>query len=240
MGARPLSPLISSGPMRSVSVLLLFLLLSLTTAPLQAQTMRSTPEVPHASHAAGRPLLAIPLRATVVPPRRFWFSMLAGASTGAALGGMAVSMTGVPSDQVGIHRFRAGATYGVMGGVLAGALSLRGAARPEPSHSFWIDRWNTPLLLGMAATQTLDYTSTRYFRERGKDEWLLTNGLVDHRAAFVATEVSAVASATALAWIFHRTGHHRLERIFEAGYITVGITSAIANYRYPAVGHALF
>lgn len=202
--------------------------------------MRSTPEASQAPSVTGRLLPVIPRRSTVVPPRRFWFSMLAGAGAGAVLGSTTVPMTGVPAGQVGIQRFRAGATYGVMGGVLAGALALRGTAEPAPSHSFWIDRWNTPLLLGMAATQTLDYTSTRYFRERGKDEWLLTNGLVDNRTAFLATEVTAVASATALAWIFHRTGHHRLERLFEAGYITVGVTSAVANYRYPTVGHALF
>lgn len=226
--------------MRSVSALLLFLLLFLSTAPLQAQTLHGTPEAPPAHKAAHPAPAVIPLPQTVLPPRRFWLAMIAGAGAGAALGSTAISMAGVPASQVGAQRFRAGATYGAMGGVLAGALALRGSAEPAPSHSFWIDRWNTPLLLGMAATQALDFTSTRYFRERGKGEWLLTNGVVDNRAAFIATEVTAVASATALAWILHRTGHHRMERLFEAGYITVGVTSAVANYRYPTVGHALF
>lgn len=226
--------------MRSVSALLLFLLLFLSTAPLQAQAARGPQTSPSSGTGGAGSATETPRAKTAAPPRRFWLSMLAGAGAGAVLGSTAVPMTGVPAAQVGAQRFRAGATYGLMGGVLAGALALRGTAEPTPSHSFWIDRWNTPLLLGMAATQTLDYTSTRYFRARGKDEWLLTNGLVDNRSAFIATEVTAVASATALAWLFHRTGHHRLERLFEAGYITVGVTSAVANYRYPTVGHALF
>jgi len=185
-------------------------------------------------------LCSLPLGAQTPVPKRVWLSMLAGAGAGAMLGSTSMSTTGLSPGQVGVHRLRAGATYGLMGGVLAGALELPGASASEASHNFWKDRLNTPLLAGMAATQVLDYTSTRYFRSRGKDEWLLTNGLVDNRPAFITTEVTAVASATAMAWILHRTGHHRLEHLFEAGYITMGVTSAVANYRYPAVGHALF
>ncbi|MGH9483150.1 MAG: hypothetical protein ACRD1L_13765, partial [Terriglobales bacterium] len=139
------------------------------------------------------------------------------------------------------HEWRAGLAYGAIGGTLAAAaaVALTPASAPAP-HRFWWDKANTPLFISIAAVQALDYTSTRYFRERGKDEYLLTNSLVDHRAAFAATEVSAAAAGIGLSYLFHRGGHHKAERWVAAGYIAVGVISAVANYRYPATGHALF
>src|SRR6185437_11123425 len=131
----------------------------------------------------------------------------------------------------------AGAVGGVLGASLAKAVSPESAPAP---HRFWLDRWNTPLITGIATVQVLDFTSTRYFRDRGKDEWLLTNPLVDNRPAFTATEISAAAAGIGLSYLFHRSGHHRLERWAAAGYIAFGAVSAVANYRYPATGHALF
>ncbi len=51
-------------------------------------------------------------------------------------------------------------------------------------HRFW-DKTNTALFAGVGAARTLDYVSTRYFRDRGADEWLLTNDIVDNKALFV-------------------------------------------------------
>ncbi|MGH9393602.1 MAG: hypothetical protein ACRD1E_05485, partial [Terriglobales bacterium] len=116
-------------------------------------------------------------------------------------------------------------------------------ARPEAAaapHRFWLDGWNSPLFAGIAAVQGLDFASTRYFRDRGKNEWLLTNKLVDNRTAFTATEISAAAAGIGLSYLLHRGGHHRLERWAAAGYIVFGMVSAVANYRYPGSGHALF
>jgi hypothetical protein len=165
----------------------------------------------------------------------------AGATTGALIGARGLSFAAVaPADRTA-HAWRAGATYGVIGGVLGAALAER-AQGPGPAmpHRFWLDRWTTPLIAGIGAVQVLDYTSTRYFRDRGKDEWLLTNSLVDKRGAFVATEVSAAAAGVSLMYLFHRAGHHKLERWAAAAYVAFGVLSAVANYRYPATGHALF
>lgn len=92
----------------------------------------------------------------------------------------------------------------------------------------------------MFAAQVLDYASTRYFRDRGMPEWLLTDRLVDNQAAFIATETLTVAAAVGLAFVLYRTGHPRWARWFEGGYIAVGVVSAVGNYRYPASGRDLF
>lgn len=164
-----------------------------------------------------------------------------GVIAGAVIGTEALDFSAVPSYARRGHEFRAGLTYGAIGGVLAAGLAARwsasGAAEP---HNFFFDKWNTPLFLGIAAVQTLDFTSTRYFRERGKDEWLLTNQLVDNRPAFVTTEIAAASSAVALSYLLHRSGHHGWERVVAAAYIAFGAISAIANYRYPKTGHGLF
>lgn len=147
----------------------------------------------------------------------------------------------MPADQRTAHEWRAGLTYGAIGGVLGATTAIALTPYGEPAaHRFWWDKANTPLFLGIGVVQVLDYTSTRYFRDRGKDEYLLTDSLVDNRAAFAATEISAAASGIGLSYLFHRGGHHKAERWVAAGYIALGVVSAVANYRYPATGHALF
>lgn len=171
--------------------------------------------------------------------RANWLAMGGGFATGALFGARGLSFASVPPGVVTAHRVRAALTYGTMTGVIAGALSMRKPTEGAP-HRFWIDRWNTPLFLGVIGIQAVDYASTRYFRDRGKAEWLLTNHLVDDRTAFVATEIGAVATSVGISYILHQTGHHRWERAISFAHITMGGVSAYANYRYPRTGHALF
>ncbi|HZT73301.1 MAG TPA: hypothetical protein VE996_06605 [Terriglobales bacterium] len=195
--------------------------------------------------------LAIPARGQAPPPAprqrhlpaHFWLAAAAGLAAGLAIGEAGVSYAAVAPGQRAVQRVRVGVTFGAIGAALGAGWAAAAAPYPpgeNAPHSFWRDRWNTPLLAGIVTVQALDYTSTRYFRDRGLPEWLLTNSLVDNRAAFIATEAASVAAAIALAYVLHRTGHHRWERLFEAGYVGMGMVSAIANYRYPTVGHALF
>lgn len=185
---------------------------------------------------------APPPKTTPPPPtKKIVWATVAGVAAGALIGTRGLTFAQLPPSERGAHELRAGLTYGAIGGVLTAAGATRWFAGPAtPSHDFFWDRWNTPLFLGIAAVQGLDFSSTRYFRDRGKDEWLLTNHLVDNRPAFAATEVAAGAAGIGLSYLLHRSGHHRLERWVAAGYIAVGIASAVANYRYPAVGHAIF
>jgi hypothetical protein len=173
--------------------------------------------------------------------KKILWAGVAGATAGVLAGTRAISFASVAPSDRGAHVLRSGLVYGAIGGVLSAAITS--ALLPTdapPTHRFLWDGCNTPLLAGMVAAHALDYASTRYFRDRGKDEWLLTNGVVDNRAGFAATEIAAAAAGIGLVYLFHRSGHHRLERVMAGTYIGVGITSAVANYRYPASGHALF
>jgi len=184
-----------------------------------------------------------PVAQTAPPPplKKILLAASAGAAAGALAGARGLSFQTLAPSERGAHEWRAGLAYGAIGGALAGAVATRVFAGPDPDpRAFWWNRWNTPLLAGIVTVHALDYSSTRYFRDRGKDEWLLTNSLVDNRAAFVATETAAAGAGIGLLYILHRTGHDRLERWIAAGYIALGVTSAIANYRYPASGHAIF
>lgn len=178
---------------------------------------------------------------TLPHPARVLWAGLGGAAAGALIGTRGLSFAALPVYERRAHEWRAGLTYGAIGGVLGAAMAARlEPAEGEPEHRFFWDRWNTPLFAGVIAVQGLDYASTRYFRDRGKDEWLLTNSLVDNKTAFAATEVAAAGAAIGLSYLFHRTGHHALERWAAGVYVGFGLTSAVANYRYPATGHALF
>lgn len=187
---------------------------------------------------------SVPAPLPASPPprlsRRVILAALAGAAAGGALGARGLDFSALPASERTPHRWRAGLTYGAIGGVLGAALAARTEPGPPPPHRFFWDRWNTPLFTGVLAVQALDFTSTRYFRDRGKDEWLLTDSLVDNRPAFAATELAAAAAAVGLSYLLHHAGHHRLERWVAGAYIVVGGVSAVANYRYPGTGHALF
>jgi len=99
----------------------------------------------------------------------------------------------------------------------------------ETPHRFsdWRNRW---LFAGVAAARTLDYTSTRNIRHRGRDEILLTNDIVDNRAAFAAIEAAGTAASVGTSYLFHRSGHHKLERWTSYVHIGVGMGGAIRNY----------
>ncbi|HXR97089.1 MAG TPA: hypothetical protein VN709_04515 [Terriglobales bacterium] len=201
------------------------LMLLLTSAMLAAQA-----PAPAAAAAKSAPAT-----------KKILLTGIAGAVAGAVAGTRALSFSTIAPNDRGAHEIRAGIVYGAIGGVLSASVTSSFMPGEEPTvHNFFWDRWNTPLLAGMLTVHGLDYASTRYFRDRGKDEWLLTNGVVDNRAGFAATEIAAAASGVGLVYLFHRSGHHRLERVIAGVYIGVGVTSAVANYRYPASGHGLF
>ena len=96
-------------------------------------------------------------------------------------------------------------------------------------HRFW-DRENDWLFAGVGAGRALDYASTLNLRRRGINEALLTNSVVDNHPLFGGIEVAATAASVGVSYIFHRTGHHRLERWTSAIHIGVATGGAIRNY----------
>ena len=97
------------------------------------------------------------------------------------------------------------------------------------SHKFW-DAKNAWLFAGVGGGRMLDYASTRYFRGRGNPETLLTNAVVDNKPLFVGIELAGTAASVAVSYIFHRTGHHRVERWVSILHIGAAVGGSIRNY----------
>jgi hypothetical protein len=99
----------------------------------------------------------------------------------------------------------------------------------ETPHRFW-DRENAWLFAGVGAARALDYTSTLNMRRRGRQEILLTNSVVDNHPLFAGIEAGGVALSVGASYLFHATGHHRLERWVSIVHISVAGAGAIRNY----------
>jgi hypothetical protein len=110
-------------------------------------------------------------------------------------------------------------------------------------HRFW-DKENDWLFAGVGASRTLDYFSTLNFRRRGRQEIFLTNDLVDNHAAFAAVEAGATGLSISMSYMFHRYGHHKLERWTSITHIGLATTGSIRNYclktAHPASASAMF
>ena len=96
-------------------------------------------------------------------------------------------------------------------------------------HKFW-DKENICLFAGVGGARMLDYASTRHLRNQGNDEWLLSNSIVDNRPLFVGIELGGTAVSIGVSYLFHRTGHHTLERWTSIAHISVGTGGSIRNY----------
>src|SRR5215472_15814864 len=93
------------------------------------------------------------------------------------------------------------------------------AAPPAPpEHRFW-DRENILLFSGVAVFRGLDYACTRNFQARGRTEILIPDDVVNNSAGFASLEAAATVTSVGISYIFHRTGHHKMERCFSFGHI---------------------
>jgi hypothetical protein len=97
------------------------------------------------------------------------------------------------------------------------------------SHKFW-DRENAWLFSGVAVSRALDYSSTRNMLARGREEILIPDDVVNSRAGFPALEAAGAATSVGISYIFHRYGHHKLERWVST--IHIGVTSFGAAHNY--------
>lgn len=107
-----------------------------------------------------------------------------------------------------------------------GRLQKEGASQP---HRFW-DKENGWLFTGVGAARTLDYFSTLNMRRRGRQEIFLTNDVVDNHAAFATVEAATTGVSIGASYLFHRYGHHRLERWTSFVHIGLATTGAVRNY----------
>lgn len=97
------------------------------------------------------------------------------------------------------------------------------------NHAFW-DRTNLLLFSGVAVFRGMDYASTRNFQARGRGEVLLAQDVVNNSAAFASVEAAGVATSVGISYLFHRTGHHKLERWVSIGHISVAAVGVGWNY----------
>lgn len=96
-------------------------------------------------------------------------------------------------------------------------------------HRFW-DKENDWLFAGVGAARTLDYFSTLNMRRRGRQEIFLTNDVVDNHAAFATIEAATTGVSIGASYLFHRYGHHKLERWTSFVHIGLATTGAVRNY----------
>ena len=102
-------------------------------------------------------------------------------------------------------------------------------AAPAPQHRFW-DRTNILLFSGVAVFRGLDYASTRNFQARGRGEALIPDDVVNNSAGFAGLEAAGAATSVGISYIFHRTGHHKMERWMSIGHISVTGFGVVWNY----------
>ncbi len=98
-----------------------------------------------------------------------------------------------------------------------------------PAHHFW-DKKNDWLFAGVGAARTFDYFSTLNLRRRGDQEILVTNDLVDNHAAFAVVEAAGTGVSIGASYLFHRYGHHKLERWTSVVHFGLATTGAVRNY----------
>jgi hypothetical protein len=96
-------------------------------------------------------------------------------------------------------------------------------------HRFW-DHDNVWLFSGIAFTRGMDYASTRNMQARGRKEILLAPEVVNNDAAFASLEAAGTLTSIGISYLFHRTGHHSLERWLSIGHISVTAFGDVRNY----------
>jgi hypothetical protein len=96
-------------------------------------------------------------------------------------------------------------------------------------HRFW-DQTNCWLFAGVLGARYLDFASTLNARRRGLNEVLLNNEIVDNHAEFAAIEFGGTITSVGVSYLFHRTGHHSLERWTSIVHIGVTVFGAGRNF----------
>ena len=132
---------------------------------------------------------------------------------------------------------QAGAASGVLAEAPSPASVTPAETKPGPqSHAFW-DHKNTWLFSGVVVFRVLDYTSTRNMRDRGRQEILLSNWVVDNKPLFIGIEAAATGLSIGLSYVMHRTAHHKVERLISIGHISGAAFGDARNYALKSGHH---
>jgi len=120
------------------------------------------------------------------------------------------------------------------GGLESGFVNPATQSQPlptAPSHGFW-DRENRILFAAVAASSTLDFAVTySNLQNGGRELNPVTRIFAGNTATLALNFVGETASVMGVSYFFHRTGHHKLERLtpildtcVSAGAVTYGLT----------------
>lgn len=95
-------------------------------------------------------------------------------------------------------------------------------------HKFW-DNKNRALFVAVAALSTADFAVTRLNLQHGGRELdPLTRPLAGSTAGLAVNFAAETTSVIAISYFFHKTGHHKLERI--TSLVNIGGSSFAVGY----------
>ena len=134
-----------------------------------------------------------------------------------------LAIAALSSSAVAADPASASASETIEPGIYAASPTLPEAPKP---HRFW-DKTNTMLFAGVVAVNTADFVVTRQNLQSGGQELNPVTRVFAGNSATLALNFAGETVATmGIAYMFHRTGHYRLERM----------TSLVAiSYSAPAV-----
>ncbi len=104
-------------------------------------------------------------------------------------------------------------------------------AHPGPAtneHKFW-DRQNQILFLATAALSTADFAVTRSNLQSGGRELNPVVRIFGRSTAGLAVNFAGeTAGVVGLSYFFHKTGHHKMERL--VSYVNIGSSATAVSY----------
>jgi len=101
---------------------------------------------------------------------------------------------------------------------------------PEvPGQHEFLDRENLALFGAVVALSAADFTTTRANLQNGGKELDPVTRLLSHSTAGLAVNFAGeTAGVIGLSYFFHKTGHHKLERL--ASMINIGASTIAVAY----------
>jgi hypothetical protein len=103
----------------------------------------------------------------------------------------------------------------------------------KPRHQFW-DRKNTLLFATTAGLNTADFFATRHnLRNGGQELNPLTRPFASSTAGLAVNFAGETAGVIGLSYLFHRSGHHKLERavsILNVGASATAVTFDLVHH----------
>jgi hypothetical protein len=100
--------------------------------------------------------------------------------------------------------------------------------RFEPAHKFW-DRQNRILFVAAAASNAADFAVTRANLQSGGQELNPVVRVFGRSTAGLALNFAGeTAGVISLSYFFHKTGHHKLERV--VSLVDIGASAGAVGY----------